>query len=179
MEFLASTYEKVSTSTAQDTVLREPWAPTTKSAQYRISHPRQAEGYAKENHPIQKHITRQTRYPSNQVASLFVVKDPENKITEAVRRIVQRFRPEKIILFGSRARGDPSPDSDADLLVVMRVRGSRRRKAAQIDMALAGIGMPKDIIVITPEELERFRDIVGTVVYPAVREGKVLYDAAA
>ena len=113
------------------------------------------------------------------MASLFVVKDPENKITEAVRRIVQRFRPEKIILFGSRARGDPSPDSDADLLVVMRVRGSRRRKAAQIDMALAGIGMPKDIIVITPEELERFRDIVGTVVYPAVREGKVLYDAAA
>ena len=61
----------------------------------------------------------------------------------------------------------------------MRVRGSRRRKAAQIDLALAGIGMPKDIIVITPEELERFRDIVGTVVYPAVREGKVLYDAAA
>ncbi len=111
--------------------------------------------------------------------ALFAVKDPETKIFEAVRRIVRRFRPEKIILFGSRARGDPRPDSDADLLVVMRVRGSRRRKAAQIDLALAGIGMPKDVLVITPEEFIRYRDIVGTIVYPAVREGKVLYDAAA
>jgi predicted nucleotidyltransferase len=113
------------------------------------------------------------------VNALFVVKDADAKITEAVRRIVQRFRPEKIILFGSRARGDALPDSDADLLVVMKVRGSRRRKASEIDLALAGIGIPKDVILVTPDEFQRYRDIVGTVVYPAIREGKVLYDSAA
>jgi len=108
-----------------------------------------------------------------------VVHDADAKINEAVRRIIRRFRPEKIILFGSRARGDFQPDSDADLLVVMKVRGSRRRKASEIDLALAGIGMPKDVILVTPDEFRRYRDIAGTVVYPAVREGKVLYDSAA
>lgn len=107
---------------------------------------------------------------------MFVVKNPDAKIEEAVRRIVRRFHPEKIILFGSRARGDPGPDSDADLLVIMRVRGSRRQKAARIYLALAGIGMPKDVVLVTPEEFKRHRDVIGTVVYPAVREGKVLYD---
>jgi len=105
-----------------------------------------------------------------------VVENPEAKINEAVRRIVRRFRPEKIVLFGSRARGDARPDSDADLLVVMKFRGSRRRKASEIDLALAGIGMPKDIVIVTPGEFERHREVVGTVVYPAVREGRVLYD---
>jgi predicted nucleotidyltransferase len=113
------------------------------------------------------------------VNTLFTVEDPDSKIDKAVRLIVQMFRPEKIILFGSRARGDPRPDSDADLLVVMKVRGSRRLKAARIDLALARIGMPKDIVLVTPDEFRRFRDVVGTVVYPAVREGKVLYDCAA
>ncbi len=41
---------------------------------------------------------------------------------------------------------------------------------------MAGIGLSKDIIVATPEDLERYRDVVGTVIYPAVREGKVLYE---
>ena len=108
--------------------------------------------------------------------ALFAVENPDAKIEAAVRRIVRRFHPEKIILFGSRARGDPRPDSDADLLVVMKVRGSRRLKAARIDLALAGIGMPKDIVIVTPGEFARYRDVVGTVVYPAVREGMVLYD---
>jgi hypothetical protein len=58
----------------------------------------------------------------------------------------------------------------------MPVTGSRRRKAVEIDLALAGIGLPKDIIVVTPEELERYREVVGTIIYPALREGKVLYD---
>lgn len=78
----------------------------------------------------------------------------------------------------SRARGDAEPDSDADLLVVMPVRGSRRRQAARIDAALAGIGLPKDIVIVTPGEFERPRDAVGGVVYPAVREGRLLHDRA-
>jgi len=100
-------------------------------------------------------------------------------IDEMVRRIVGRFDPEKIILFGSHARGIGGPDSDADLLVVMRVSGSKRQAAVEIDLALAGVGLPKDVIVVTPEEVERYRDTVGTIIYPALREGKVLYERAA
>jgi len=102
--------------------------------------------------------------------------EAQKTIKKMVQRIVEDFRPEKIILFGSHARGDAGPDSDADLLVVMRVRGSKRKKAIQIDLKLAGMGLPKDVIVVTPEEVERYRNIVGTVIYPAVREGKVLYE---
>lgn len=102
--------------------------------------------------------------------------NPQQVIAEAVRRIVEGFAPEQIILFGSHARGTAGPDSDADLLVVMPVSGSRRRKAVEIDLALAEIGMPKDVIVVTPEEVERYRNVVGTIIYPALREGKVLYD---
>ena len=105
--------------------------------------------------------------------------DSREKIEEMVRRIVEGFDPKKIILFGSHARGTGDPDSDADLLVVMRVSGSKRRKAIEIDTALAGIGMPKDMIVVTPEEVEQYRDVVGTIIYPALREGEVLYERVA
>ena len=113
-----------------------------------------------------------------QGAPMFIARDVEAKLGEMVRRIVEEFHPEKVILFGSRARGDAAPDSDADLLVVMRLRGSRRRQAARIDAALAGVGLPKDIIIVTPAEFERQRHVVGGIVYPAVREGRVLYDVA-
>ena len=56
-------------------------------------------------------------------------------IDEIVNRIVRGFRPEKIILFGSHARGTAGPDSDVDLLVVMNVEGSKRQKAKEIDFA--------------------------------------------
>ena len=100
----------------------------------------------------------------------------EQKISEMVRRIVEGFHPDKIILFGSYARGAAGPDSDADLLVVMPVKGSKREKAIEIDVELAGIGLPKDVIVVTAEEVEKYRDVVGTLIYPALREGKVLYE---
>jgi len=101
---------------------------------------------------------------------------PEQKISEMVRRIVEGFHPDKIILFGSYARGAAGPDSDADLLVVMPVKGSKREKAIEIDVELAGIGLPKDVIVVTAEEVEKYRDVVGTLICPALREGKVLYE---
>ena len=106
--------------------------------------------------------------------------DPKPIIDEMVRRIAERFHPERIILFGSHARGNAGPDSDVDLLVVMRgVEGRRRKTATAIDMALMGIELPTDILVVTPEDVERGRQQISTVIYPALREGKVLYDAAA
>ncbi len=100
----------------------------------------------------------------------------QEKIAEMVRRIVEGFQPEKIILFGSHARGTAGPDSDVDLLVVMSVHGSRRRKATEIDLALADRTLPLDLIVVTPAEFERDRDEIGTLIRPAVLEGRLLYE---
>ena len=100
-------------------------------------------------------------------------------IAEMVRRIVERFHPERIILFGSHARGTAGPHSDVDLLVVMEPQGSKRRRAVEIHGLLAGMGVPKDVIVVTPEEFEAYRDAPGTVIRTAWQEGKILHDHAA
>src|SRR5262245_15216591 len=92
-----------------------------------------------------------------------------------VRRIVRLFHPDKIILFGSHARGDAGPDSDVDLLVVMPISGSKREKQVEIRLALQDIHVPKDIVVTSPEELLWRQDLPGTIERPAVTEGRVLY----
>jgi predicted nucleotidyltransferase len=103
-------------------------------------------------------------------------KDAQDIIARMVQRIVEEFKPDKVILFGSRAWGTARPDSDADLLVIMPVSGSRRKLAARIDLALAGMGLPKDIVLATPEEVQQYGDTVGAILYPALRKGKVLYE---
>ncbi len=105
--------------------------------------------------------------------------NPDHIIDEMVRRIVARFSPERIILFGSRARGSHSTHSDVDLLVVLGGSRPGREQTVEIRKALADLPVAKDIIVVTPEYFERYRNVVGTVVWPAVREGTVLYERAA
>jgi predicted nucleotidyltransferase len=100
-------------------------------------------------------------------------------LRQIVDRIVSGFSPVRIILFGSRARGTASAGSDVDLLVVTDRPGSKRQQAVAIDLALADIRVAKDVVVVGAEELERERDVVGTIAYPAWREGIVLYDRAA
>ena len=97
----------------------------------------------------------------------------------AVERIVGRFDPEKIILFGSYANGEVTPDSDLDLLIVMDLEGSRRRKANEIDLALADRMIPMDISVVTPEQFDRQKNAVGTIIREAALQGRVLYERAA
>lgn len=92
-----------------------------------------------------------------------------------VKRLVERFDPDQIILFGSHARGTAGPDSDVDLLVVMPVSGPKREKQIEMRVALHDIAVPKDIILVTPEQVAQRRNIVGTIIRPALREGKVLY----
>jgi predicted nucleotidyltransferase len=105
--------------------------------------------------------------------------DFDAALREIVDRIVRGFSPQRIILFGSRARGTAAADSDVDLLVVIDRTGSRRKLAVAIDLALADIRVAKDVLVVGAEELERDKDIVGTISYPASREGRVLYERAA
>jgi predicted nucleotidyltransferase len=101
------------------------------------------------------------------------------EIDEMVRRIVSGFAPERIILFGSQARETAAVDSDVDLLVVMRSDVAPREQVVEIRKALADLPVAKDIIVVSSAYFERYRDIVGTVVWPAVREGRVLYERRA
>jgi len=96
-------------------------------------------------------------------------------IREMVKRIVKQFDPEKIILFGSHARGDAGPDSDVDLLIVMQVEGSKFEKIVEIGVAIDDIPIPSDVIVTTPEDFEWRSKQAGTIERPAFLEGKVLY----
>src|SRR5713226_1275056 len=96
-------------------------------------------------------------------------------IARMAKRIAKKFHPQQIILFGSHARGEAGPDSDVDLLVVMPVRGSVREMRLKIRGALHDMPLPIDIIVSTPEEFAWRKEVVGTIEWPAAREGKVLY----
>lgn len=98
----------------------------------------------------------------------------EREIQRIVRRIVRQFHPERVILFGSHARGEAGPDSDVDLLVVVPA-GKKREKQLEIRRTLRDFTVPIDIVVSTPEEFSWRREIVGTIEYPAATEGKVLY----
>lgn len=101
------------------------------------------------------------------------------EIERMVGRIVEGFDPQKIILFGSYARGTSGPDSDVDLLIIMNVMGSKKDITIQIDRALIDRRLPLDIVVVTPEDVERYRGLVGNVIRPALKEGRVLYERAA
>jgi predicted nucleotidyltransferase len=100
----------------------------------------------------------------------------EQILEKAVKRLVARFRPQRIILFGSQARGTADDRSDADILVVCPTKGSRRALMVEMDEALKGLDLARDIVVLTPEEFELDRQIPGTVARPAWLEGRVLYE---
>ena len=96
-------------------------------------------------------------------------------LNEIVHRIVEVARPERIILFGSAARGDLGKDSDLDLLVIKSGVFHRRKLAQQIRLRMFGIGTPMDIVVVTPEDIEAFQDKIGTILGDALREGVLIY----
>jgi predicted nucleotidyltransferase len=103
----------------------------------------------------------------------------QSLIREMVDRIVSRFDPERVILFGSYARGSADRDSDVDLLVVLsKIEGSRRRKSVDIRLALHGMGLAKDIVIRTPKELDQEKNIPGSIGRSAELEGRVLYERA-
>lgn len=104
----------------------------------------------------------------------------ERIVQEAVRRIVEAVAPEKIILFGSAVRGEMSRDSDLDFVVVKS--GMDRWEASRaISTALyrdhRGVGRPVDVVIVSPEDVERDRDTIGLIIRPALREGRVVYAA--
>jgi predicted nucleotidyltransferase len=102
--------------------------------------------------------------------------DPE-VIDRLVQMVVTAVRPLRIVLFGSAARGEMRSDSDVDVLVVMP-QGTHRRKTAQrLYRQMGGLGMPFDIVVATPEDLELHRSNPGLIYGTILREGTEVYAA--
>ena len=97
-------------------------------------------------------------------------------LSEIIRRIVEVAQPEKIILFGSAARGEMAPNSDLDLLVIKSCP-HRRELAMKLYESVGGLGCPLDIIVVTPEDVERYGRSPALVIEPALREGRLVYAA--
>ncbi|MFH1562610.1 MAG: nucleotidyltransferase domain-containing protein [Nitrospirota bacterium] len=101
----------------------------------------------------------------------------QEQIDEIKRRIVENIMPEKIILFGSYATGTPTKDSDLDLLIIKDSDMSARIQNRKVRKMLSGLRIPVDVIVKTAKEFETYKDIIGTISYPASKFGKVLYEA--
>lgn len=98
-------------------------------------------------------------------------------LDDIIRRIVDVAQPEKIILFGSAARGDMGSNSDVDLLVV-KEGADALELMGDIYMNLDGVGAAVDAIVVTPDDVERYKDSHALVIKPALQEGKVVYEVA-
>jgi predicted nucleotidyltransferase len=101
----------------------------------------------------------------------------EDVIDYVTRSIVERFHPERIILFGSQARGDARRDSDLDLCVVMETQERPVKRNITVASIFRLPSWPMDIVVYTPEEYEERRRINGTFAHTIDTEGKILYDA--
>lgn len=98
-------------------------------------------------------------------------------IRQIVRQIVARFHPQKVILFGSYAYGQPHEDSDLDFLIIMPDPPSpqeRWRESVELSQAFA---LPIQLVFMDPEEFEETKDVVGGLAYPAYHWGKSQYDA--
>jgi len=100
----------------------------------------------------------------------------EQTLAEVTKRLVEGFHPDRIILFGSQARGTANEHSDVDIMVICPVNDDYDSLTLAMYRALRGLGIAKDIVILTPEEFECDRRIPGTVARPAWLEGKILYE---
>jgi predicted nucleotidyltransferase len=100
-------------------------------------------------------------------------------IEEIIGRILAVTQPERIILFGSAARGEMTPDSDIDLIVLKKAAPANSRKESiRLRQALRGLDRAFDIIVMTTDRFEESKGVIGGIAYPANKYGKVIYEAA-
>lgn len=98
-------------------------------------------------------------------------------LAEVIRRIVEVADPEKIILFGSAARGDMTRHSDLDLLII-KEGGDALDLMGRTYMRLHGVGTAVDALVVSPEDVERYKNSHALVFRPALQEGRVIYENA-
>jgi predicted nucleotidyltransferase len=104
--------------------------------------------------------------------------DIDDLIQLAAQRLINAAHPEKIILFGSYGRGDFDQGSDLDLLVILSDVNDRIEEMIRLRRILKDIPMAIDIVVYSQADVEERQHLRGTMLYHALREGKVLHDAA-
>lgn len=104
--------------------------------------------------------------------------DVELILTEIRDRLIEAAHPDKVILFGSYARGDFDQDSDLDLLVILPEVENRFDEMVRLRRALSEIPMAIDLVVYSADRVKERRHLRGTMLYHALAEGRVLYDAA-
>ncbi len=97
-------------------------------------------------------------------------------LPRAVKRIAETLHPEKIILFGSYAYGTPTPDSDVDLLVVMKKNGPHKERSWAVSRLLIPRPFPVDILVRTPAEIARALKQRNDFIQEVVSRGRLLYE---
>lgn len=100
----------------------------------------------------------------------------ETTISFIKSRLLESFELNKIILFGSQARGDADDKSDIDLLILTPEVKNRRRMMLEIDRKLKGLDYARDVVVLKEEEYERDKYIPGTIARYAFLEGRILYE---
>ena len=98
------------------------------------------------------------------------------KINDIVNKIAVRFNPDKIILFGSYAGGNPTNDSDLDLLIIQETELPRHRRSFDIQKSLIGSMVPMDILVYTTQEFEQEKNKKNSFIYSAIQTSKILYE---
>ncbi len=98
-------------------------------------------------------------------------------LKEIVERLVRGLQPEKVILFGSYAYGEPNEDSDIDILVIVLDSDEpRHRRASQAYGFLWGLTAPTEVLVLTRREVEKSATVATSLVSQALERGKVLYE---
>lgn len=100
----------------------------------------------------------------------------EERLQEVTRHIVETLSPEKVILFGSYAYGSPTPDSDVDLLIIMDSDQRPAKRVSVVSRLFHPRPFPMDIVVRTPQEIERSRRSIDPFIHEVLKKGKVLYD---
>ena len=101
---------------------------------------------------------------------------PNSVIRALTRQIAEQFKPQKIILFGSYARGNPQPESDVDLLIIIDASLKEREQSLKIRRSL-GVLFGLDLIVHTPKRLAQRLEMGDSFLRDVIQEGKVLYES--
>jgi len=101
----------------------------------------------------------------------------QEQINEIINEIVKNFRPKKVIIFGSYASGIPTKESDLDLLIINDSNLPLHLQSRKVRKILSDFKVPIDVIVKPSKEFETYKDIIGTIMYPANKFGKVVYES--
>ncbi len=127
--------------------------------------------------PKPTHVQQQRdAHPITPIVPIGCERQVSETLPAAVERIVQELQPEKIILFGSYAHGTPSPGSDVDLLVIMETEASSKERSWAVSRLLIPRPFPVDILVRTPQEIQRALAKGDFFIREIITQGRVLYE---